>query len=173
MITARVPLIGFAAASGTGKTTLLCRLIPLLKARGLRVGLVKHSHHRFDVDQPGKDSYELRQAGANPVMLSSALRRAVMTERPQAQDPSLAEELAYFDQEAVDLILVEGFKREHFAKIELCRPALGQPLLFPEDDAIIAVASDGPLPLPTGLPLLDLNSPQAIADFILEHFFRP
>jgi molybdopterin-guanine dinucleotide biosynthesis protein B len=173
MIAARVPLIGFAAASGTGKTTLLCRLIPLLKARGLRVGLVKHSHHSFDVDQPGKDSYELRQAGANPVMLSSALRRAVMTERPQAQDPSLAEELAYFDQEAVDLILVEGFKREHFAKIELCRPALGQPLLFPEDDAIIAVASDGPLPLPTGLPLLELNSPQAIADFILERFFRP
>lgn len=173
MIQARVPLIGFAAASGTGKTTLLCQLIPLLKARGLRVGLVKHSHHRFDVDQPGKDSYELRQAGANPVMLSSALRRAVMTERPQAQDPSLAEELAYFDQDAVDLILVEGFKREPFPKIELCRPALGQPLRFPEDDAIIAVASDGPLPLPTRLPLLDLNNPQAIADFILERFFRP
>ncbi|TAN53369.1 MAG: molybdopterin-guanine dinucleotide biosynthesis protein B [Methylococcaceae bacterium] len=173
MKNARVPIIGFAAHSGTGKTTLLRQLIPLLKAKNLRVGLIKHSHHSFDVDHPGKDSYELRRSGASPVMLCSSLRRAMITERPAPQDPRLDEELAYFDQDAVDLILVEGFKRERFPKIELCRPSLGNPLLYPDDDAVIAVATDGPLPTPANMPLLDLNQPQAIADFIVARFLTP
>ncbi|BBL70851.1 molybdopterin-guanine dinucleotide biosynthesis protein B [Methylogaea oryzae] len=170
MRNARVPIVGFAAHSGTGKTTLLRKLIPLLKARGLRVGLIKHSHHTADIDHPGKDSYELRHAGASPVMLCSALRRAMITERPTPRDPVLDEELAYFDQDAVDLILVEGFKHERFPKIELCRPALGRPPLYPGDDTVVAVASDGPLPAAPTVPLLDLNRPEAIADFILTRF---
>lgn len=173
MNNARVPIIGFAAYSGTGKTTLLRCLIPLLKARHLRVGLIKHSHHSFEIDHPGKDSYELRRIGASPVMLCSALRRAMVTERPTPQDPRLDEELAYFDQDAVDLILVEGFKRERFPKIELCRPALGNPLLYPEDNAVIAVATDGPLPIAPAVPVLDLNQPQTIADFIVARFLTP
>lgn len=173
MNNARVPIVGFAAYSGTGKTTLLRCLIPLLKARGLRVGLIKHSHHSFEIDHPGKDSYALRQAGASPVMLCSALRRAMVTELAIPKDPLLNEELAYFDQNAVDLILVEGFKRERFPKIELCRPALGKPLLYPNDDAVVAVAADGPLPVAPSVPLLDLNRPDAIADFIVARFFKP
>lgn len=172
MKNARVPIVGFAAYSGVGKTTLLRCLIPLLKAKGLRVGLIKHSHHSFEIDHPGKDSHTLRHVGASPVMLCSALRRAMITERAAPKDPLLDEELAYFDQDAVDLILVEGFKREHFPKIELCRPALGKPLLYPDDDAVVAVAADGPLSVAPSVPLLDLNQPQAIADFILARFFQ-
>lgn len=167
---ARVPLLGFAAASGTGKTTLLVKLIPLLNAAGLRVGLIKHAHHAFEVDKPGKDSFELRKAGASPVMLSSSHRRAVLTEHPQPADPSLNRELLYFDQTAVDLLLVEGFKREALPKIELHRSALGRPLLFPDDPHIIAIAADGVIQPEPALPSLDLNQPELIAGFILDHF---
>ena len=167
---ARVPLLGFAAASGTGKTTLLVQLIPLLKAAGLRIGLIKHAHHAFEVDKPGKDSFELRKAGASPVMLSSSHRRAVLTEHAEPADPSLNQELLYLDQAAVDLLLVEGFKREALPKIELHRPALGQPLLSPNDPHIIAIATDAALaPAPT-IPCLDLNQPEQIAAFILTRF---
>jgi molybdopterin-guanine dinucleotide biosynthesis protein B len=167
---AQVPLLGIAAFSGTGKTTLLTRLIPLLKDAGLRVGLIKHSHHALEIDYPGKDSYELRQAGASPVMLSSSHRRAIMTEHPAPHEPDLDGELRYFDQTGVDLILVEGFKQEHFPKIELHRPSLGRPLLFPSDDSVIAVATDGTIPVETPLPQLDLNAPEQIARFILDEF---
>jgi molybdopterin-guanine dinucleotide biosynthesis protein B len=167
---ARVPLLGFAAFSGTGKTTLLTRLIPLLDGAGLRIGLIKHSHHAFEIDYPGKDSYELRKAGASPVMLSSSHRRAIMTEHREIREPSLDEELRHFDQTVVDFILVEGFKRERFPKIELHRPALGRPLLFPEDDSIIAIAADAPLPVEPAIPRLDLNDPVQIARFILQDF---
>jgi molybdopterin-guanine dinucleotide biosynthesis protein B len=167
---AHVPVLGFAAFSGTGKTTLLKRLIPLLKCRGLRVGLIKHGHHDFEIDYPGKDSYELRHAGASPVMLSSSRRRAVITEHASAGEPSLAGELAHFDQTGLDLILVEGFKAETFPKIELHRPALGKPLLFPGDAGIIAVATDGELPVEPGIPRLDINDPEQIARFILDEF---
>ena len=161
-----VPLLGFAAFSGTGKTTLLVKLIPLLKARGLRIGIIKHSHHAFEIDKPGKDSYALRAAGASPVMLSSNRRRAMITEWPDAREPRLAEELAFFDRTGLDLILVEGFKAEPFPKIELHRPVLGRPLLFPDDGRIVAVASDAPiLPAPT-IPELDLNRADQIAAFI-------
>ncbi|QXP86977.1 molybdopterin-guanine dinucleotide biosynthesis protein B [Methylococcus capsulatus] len=163
------PVLGFAAFSGTGKTTLLKRLIPLLKRAGLRVGAIKHSHHSFDIDHPGKDSFELRAAGASPVMITSSKRRAVITERETPREPSLAEELALLEDSGLDLILVEGFKHERYPKIELHRPALGKPLLFPEDDSIIALATDDPQPSDSlAIPRLDLNDPRQIADFILD-----
>ena len=164
--------LGFAAFSGTGKTTLLRQLIPLLKAKGLRVGLIKQSHHDVEIDQPGKDSHALRLAGASPVMLCSPFRRAVITEHEERRERGLAEELACFDPAAADLILVEGFKHESFPKIELHRPALGRPLLFPGDPAVIAVAADGPLPVQPGIPLFDLNAPRPIADFIFDWLNR-
>ena len=167
---ARVPLLGFAAYSGTGKTTLLTKLIPRLMAEGLRIGLIKHGHHDFEIDHPGKDSYELRRAGASPVMLSSSRRRAVITEHRPPREPVLNDELAHFDQTSLDLILVEGFKREAFPKIELHRPALGKPLLFPEDRTIIAIATDAALAPEPPIPRLDLNDPDRIARFILKDF---
>lgn len=166
----QVPILGFAAFSGTGKTTLLKKIIPLLRARQLNVGLIKHSHHSFEIDYPGKDSYELRKAGANPVMLSSSRRRAIIMEHPEIREPSLAEELAFFDRTGLDLILVEGFKRELIPKIELHRPALGKPLLFPGDDTIIAIASDTEPAVTPGIPKLDINDPEQIVRFICQEF---
>ncbi|GAB4355383.1 MAG: hypothetical protein Kow0060_07230 [Methylohalobius crimeensis] len=169
------PLLGFAAFSGTGKTTLLCRLIPLLKQRHLKIGLIKHAHHKFDIDRPGKDSYQLRQAGASPVMVVSTKLRAIVydlqNEAPEnLETPRLAEQLHYLNTQDLDLILVEGFKREPFPKIELHRPSLNQPLLFPNDPDIIAVATDTPLACSCPLPVLNLNQPEQIADFIRHDF---
>lgn len=172
MDNASVPTLGFAAYSGTGKTTLLVKTIPLLKQRGLRIGVIKHSHHSFEIDHPGKDSYELRQAGATPIMLVSHCRRATITEFSEHRDPTLDEQLTQFDQSGLDLLLVEGFKREKFPKIELHRPSLGKPLLFPKDDSIIAIASDAELAIPTNLTLLDINRPQDIAAFIVDTYLR-
>ncbi len=165
---AHVPIVGFAAYSGTGKTTLLRKLLPLLKERGVRVGMVKHAHHTFDVDQPGKDSYELRKAGAAQMLIASRSRWALMVERQREKDPQLDEVLLELDQAALDLILVEGFKEEPFPKIELRRSGLKGKPFFPNDDNIIAVATDDPSSLDTDLPILDLNSPDEIADFIIE-----
>lgn len=166
---AHVPIVGFAAYSGTGKTTLLKKLLPLLKARGIRVGMVKHAHHTFDVDQPGKDSYELRKAGAAQMLIASRTRWALMVERPREKDPQLDEVLLELDQAALDLILVEGFKQERFPKIELRRSGLRGKPFYPEDDSIVAVASDEAAGLDTRLPVLDLNRPEEIADFIINH----
>ena len=126
---AYVPLLGFAAFSGTGKTTLLTQIIPILKHHGLSIGLIKHSHHNFQIDQPGKDSFRLREAGASPVMLVSTHRRAIITEIMPEQEPRLDDQLKLFDQSELDLILVEGFKTEPFPKIEVHRPSLNNPLL--------------------------------------------
>jgi molybdopterin-guanine dinucleotide biosynthesis protein B len=164
------PVLGFAAYSGTGKTTLLIKLLPLLKGRGLRIGMIKHAHHEFDVDKPGKDSYELRKAGADRVLVASRRRWALMVEGEQEENPRLADLVERIDQNALDLILVEGFKREAFPKIELYRPSLGYPPMYPQDASIVAVASDDPLPEPMTLPLLDLNEPQSIVDFIAACF---
>lgn len=167
---ARVPVIGIAAFSGTGKTTLLTRLIPLLKSKGLRIGLIKHSHHNFDIDHPGKDSYKLRQAGANPVLLSSQHRRAIITEHETPAEPLLSEQLKHLDQSNLDVVIVEGFKREKFPKIELYRPSLGNPALYPDDQSIIAVATDAKLAVEPNIPVFDINQPDLIAAFVLNHF---
>jgi len=166
------PIIGFSAFSGTGKTTLLTQLIPILKDRGLRLAIIKHAHHDFDVDYPQKDSYKLRHAGARQMLISSAKRFALMTElSDQQQELSLSELLEHIDHNQTDLILVEGFKRETFMKIELHRPKLGHPLLCHKDDNIIALASDEIIAsVPSHLPLLDLNNVPSIADFILQKF---
>jgi molybdopterin-guanine dinucleotide biosynthesis protein B len=172
MQNAQKPILGFAAFSGTGKTTLLTQLIPNLASQGLRIGLIKHSHHNFQIDQPGKDSFTLRQAGASPVMIVSSHRRAIITEILPNCEPKLDEQLKFFDQSNLDLILVEGFKAEKFPKIELHRTSLNKPLLYPNDPNIIAIASDYDLDAPDYLIKLDLNQPPMIADFILHRFMK-
>jgi len=168
MIDYPLPLVGFAAFSGTGKTTLLCQLIPLLKAGGLRIGVVKHAHHQFEIDHPGKDSHSLRSAGAEQMLIASKGRIAWIEELPEQQrEPTLAEVIGTLDPSRLDLVLVEGFKHEAFPKIELHRPALGRPLLYPNDPNIIAIATDTAL-FAHNLPLLDINRPASIADFIHE-----
>jgi molybdopterin-guanine dinucleotide biosynthesis protein B len=165
-----VPLIGFAAFSGTGKTTLLLRLVPRLKAAGLRIAVVKHAHHAFQMDQPGKDSYRLRAAGADEMLVAGRCRFAWIRECPEQQrEPTLREALSILDPSGLDLVLVEGFKAEAFPKIELHRAATGRPLLFPRDPDIVAIASDGgPLAEDPGtLPQFSLDRPDEIADFIL------
>ncbi len=164
---AKVPILGFAAFSGTGKTTLLTQLIPLLKLEGYRIGLIKHSHHSIQIDQPGKDSYRLREAGATPVMLVSSHRRAIITEFSEVKEPDLDEQLLAFDQTQLDLVLVEGFKAVSFPKIELHRPSLGKPLLYPDDPDIIAVASDCYVDISPRLTSLDLNQPELVSQFII------
>ncbi|MGZ8928152.1 MAG: molybdopterin-guanine dinucleotide biosynthesis protein B [Methylobacter sp.] len=172
MQNARIPVLGFVAASGTGKTTLLTELIPLLKQDGLRIGLIKHSHHDFEIDQPGKDSFRLRKAGASPVMLVSRYRRAIITEFTPEQEPRLNDQLKQLDQSELDLILVEGFRTEQFLKIELHRPSLEKPLLYPNDPDIIAIATDAALDVPDYLPQLELNRPEMIAAFIRNHVMK-
>jgi len=173
MISADKPVLGFAAFSGTGKTTLLRQLLPLLKAHGLRIGMIKHAHHRFEIDIPGKDSYELRKAGANQMLITSGHRWALMVDREVEDDPKLQEAIDQLNQSELDLILVEGFKHETFPKIELHRPAVGKPLIYPNDPDIIAVATDGDLPEDIELPVLDINNVQGIADFVLSRFLAP
>ena len=158
-------LIGFAGWSGAGKTTLLQRLIPALVARGVSVSTVKHAHHGFDVDQPGKDSYVHRQAGATEVLVASAARWALMHEHRGDPEPSLPALLAHMTD--VDLVLVEGFKRGPHPKLEVHRAANGKPFLHPEDPTIVAVATDQAAALP--LPVVGLDDGEAIAALTLEH----
>ncbi|MDF1583499.1 MAG: molybdopterin-guanine dinucleotide biosynthesis protein B [Methyloprofundus sp.] len=172
MKNALVPILGFAAPSGTGKTTLLTQLIPQLKEHGIRVGLIKHSHHNFQIDKPGKDSFRLREAGATPVMLVSSHRRAIISEFSSPQEPVLNEQLSHFDQTNLDLILVEGFKRENFPKIELHRPSLEKPLHYLDDHSIIAIASDQALTLKREIVQMDLNNISQIRNFIMYTFLQ-
>ncbi|HXX82869.1 MAG TPA: molybdopterin-guanine dinucleotide biosynthesis protein B [Casimicrobiaceae bacterium] len=165
----RAPVIGFAAISGTGKTTLLLSLIPLLTARGLRVGLIKRAHHSFDTDKPGKDSYELRKAGASQVLVGSDRRWALVVENEQPSEPDPFDLLGKLHTDALDLILIEGFKASPLPKIELHRPVLGHPLLAATDPYIIAVATDEPHRVHVHVPLLDLNDPADIAEFIVHY----
>lgn len=160
------PILGFGAYSGTGKTTLLRAVLPRLRSRGVRLALVKHAHHGFDIDHPGKDSYELRRAGAEQVLVTSPRRRALMMERPAEADPRLDDELAYLRQDEADLILVEGFRHERFPKIELRRGLDEGAVLADTDPTVIAVASDRPVRAGR-LPWLDINDPEAVAAFIL------
>lgn len=166
LINASLPLLGFAAFSGTGKTTLLEAMLPKLVEQGLRVAVIKHAHHNFDIDQEGKDSYRLRKAGASQMLISSRFRRALVTETPEveAELPHLIKQL---DQSVLDLILVEGFKTVSFPKIELHREEIGKPWLYPDDSNIIAVASDSKPE--TTLPTLDINDLDAITSFVVNY----
>lgn len=163
------PMLGFVAYSGTGKTTLLEQLIPLLRAHGLHLALIKHAHHDFDIDIPGKDSYRLRKAGADQVLVASQKRWALITEHDDGRDePRLEELVTRLDTQHYDLLLVEGFKHESYPKIELYRHSLGKPLLYPNDTDIIAIACDG-LPGNTPpIPQLDINNPESLCQFIFD-----
>lgn len=163
----QIPLLGFVGFRGAGKTTALTRLLPLLTERGLRVGVVKHAGSGFDLDQPGKDSFELRGAGALQVVVASRERWALMVETPEWAEPRLPAILARLDPGALDLVLVEGFHHEPVPKIEIHRPSLGRPLLSPGDRHIVAVATDQPLPCALPVPILDLNAAWRIRDFVL------
>ena len=167
------PLLGFCAFSGTGKTTLLTRLIPIFGKKGLKIGIVKHAHHQFDIDQPGKDSYELRKAGAREILVSSTKRWALVHESDERKDDTdLNDLLEHMSLQELDLVLVEGFKHEPVTKIELNRPSLGNPFLFPDDSSIIAIAMDETPKEEIKLPLLDLNNCEQIAEFITQKILK-
>jgi molybdopterin-guanine dinucleotide biosynthesis adapter protein len=156
---------GFAGWSGSGKTTLVEKLIPLFVARGLKVSLIKHAHHTFDVDQPGKDSYRHRHAGCSEVLVASSRRWALMHELRGAPEPGLSELIGHIAP--CDLLLVEGFKREILPKLEVHRAAVGEALLHPRDPSIVAIASDRRID--TVLPQFALDDAPAVADFIVKH----
>src|SRR5262249_38603269 len=158
-------IFGLAGWSGSGKTTLLAALVPELVARGLSVSTIKHAHHEFDVDRPGKDSWRHREAGATEVMVASSRRWALMHELRSSPEASFDELVARMSP--VDLVLVEGFKRQPHQKLEVHRPSLGMPLIYPGDPHVVAIASDEPFAAP--LPLLPLGDAGAIASFIADH----
>ena len=166
-----IPVIGFVAQSGTGKTTLITRLIPLLKQLGIRIAVIKHSHHNFDIDKPGKDSYEIRQAGAIQSIIASKYRIASIYEFTNNQrEPELTECLKQVDRETINLIIVEGFKQECYSKIEVHRAAVNAGYLYPEDQNIIAVVSDSYPGTECTLPVFDINHPAQVAEFLVTHF---
>jgi len=162
----RMRIIGLAGWSGSGKTTLITKLIPRLIARGLRVSTLKHAHHGFDLDQPGKDSFFHRAAGATEVIISSAKRFAILHELREEAEWDLPDLLTKMSP--VDLVLVEGYKRDAFPKLEIHRAANGKPLIHPEDSHIVAIASDIALPA-AKVPVIDLDDIEAIADTLLRH----
>ncbi|OTA15440.1 molybdopterin-guanine dinucleotide biosynthesis protein MobB [Xenorhabdus vietnamensis] len=174
-----LPILGITAYSGTGKTTLLKQVIPLLCQQHIRVGLIKHTHHNMDVDKPGKDSYELRKAGATQTLVASQQRWALMTETPDLPELNLYYLASRFDANSLDLILVEGFKQEPIPKIALYRDGLNRNCLsrnsmspdFDEilDPYVLAIASD--IPLATSLPQLDINQPEQITSFIAKWLY--
>jgi molybdopterin-guanine dinucleotide biosynthesis protein MobB len=156
-------IIGLAGWSGSGKTTLITKVIPVLAGRGLKIATVKHAHHEFDIDQPGKDSWLHRASGASEVLVASSRRWALIHELRGESEPPLQDLLAKLSP--VDLIIVEGFKRHAHPKLEVHRPAVGKPLLYPDDDCIVAIASDGALPQ-APLPVLSLDDIEAIANVL-------
>ena len=162
-----IPVLAIAAWSGTGKTTLLKVIIPALCARGVRPGLIKHTHHNMDIDTPGKDSYELRKAGAAQTIVASSQRWALMTETPDEEQIDLTYLISRMDHSTLDLMLVEGFKHEPVAKILLFRSDTGHDINeLTVDEHVIAVASDMPLSLQ--VPVLDINDAEGVVDFILQ-----
>jgi molybdopterin-guanine dinucleotide biosynthesis protein B len=164
-------IFGFAGWSGSGKTTLIEQLIPRLRARGLRVSLVKHAHHTFDLDQPGKDSYRHRHAGCSEVLISSDMRWAVLHELRGERELTLGDAIARLSP--CDLVLVEGYKAHPIPKLEVWRAEVGKPLLHPGDAHIVAVATDSPnlLPVetPARMPVYSLQAYDALATFVAEH----
>lgn len=161
----KLPVLGFCGFSGAGKTTLLTKLIPALKAQDIRASVIKHAHHTFDIDQPGKDSYKLREAGSAQTLIASSQRWALITETPTTErEPDLKYLLTQIDSQLADIVLVEGFKHEAIRKIEVYRAALNKPLLAPQDPHIIAVASDTALSIKQ--QQIDLNNIDAMVAFI-------
>lgn len=160
----QIPIIGFTAPSGSGKTTLLKQVISLLSEQGFRVGVIKQARDDFDLDQPGKDSYELRKAGIERLMLASEQQSALVLEHPHADDPQLADLVALLDQDSLDLILVEGFSEQPFPKIVLSRQGHNATPLI--DHWVIALATDTLKIKNSTIPRLDINDPAAIAEFI-------
>jgi len=166
-------VVGFAGYSGSGKTTLVERLIPALKLRGLRVSVVKHAHHSFDIDHVGKDTWRHREAGAFEVVVASDRRLALMREFEQPVELTVHQLIAEL-YDGVDWVLVEGFKDSDLLKIEVWRASTGKPARYMDDDFIAAIATDSPqqLPQPTGLDVLDLNDADAVADWLIRHADR-
>ncbi len=169
----KLPILGICAAgSNSGKTTLLEKLLAELNRRGIRVSVIKHAHHKFDIDYPGKDSYRIREAGAVQTLVASANRRALMTEMQRTPNPAdeanLDELIGALNPDYADLILVEGFKSAAIPKIEVHRPQLGMPLLCRDDKQVIAIASDAPLESSIQIPTLDLNNTEEITTFVIE-----
>ncbi|MAC47316.1 MAG: molybdopterin-guanine dinucleotide biosynthesis protein B [Oceanospirillum sp.] len=170
-----LPVLGFAAFSGTGKTTLLKQLLPVLKQQGIRVAVVKHAHHNFETDKPGKDSYELRKSGAAPMLITSSQRMAMMMDFDEVKDPSLTEMIDYLPLHKLDCVLVEGFKHVPFNKIELHRPVMEKEVLALSDPNIIAIATDDIEKVSSvkpELPHLDLNNITELADFVCTEIER-
>ena len=170
------PLLGFAAYSGTGKTTLLEKLIPLLVAQGLKIALVKHSHHDIEMDKPGKDSYRLRKAGASQVVLAGTHRSICFHEHKQAHDSELTEQLALLNTQNLDLVLVEGYRDQPFPKIELHRSELKKPFIYSQDKNIIALICDTTTQqninngvIPCDLPLFDFEGLNSLSEFIVKY----
>jgi molybdopterin-guanine dinucleotide biosynthesis protein B len=162
-------VIGIAGYSGSGKTQLIERLIPALKSRGLRVSVVKHAHHTFDIDHPGKDTYRHRAAGALEVVIASRKRLALMREYEREHELTVHHLLAEL-YDGVDWVLVEGFKDSDILKLEVWRPDSGKPARYADDDFVVAIATDAPdrLPAPTGLPVLDLNHADSVAQWLVD-----
>jgi molybdopterin-guanine dinucleotide biosynthesis protein B len=156
-------VIGLAGWSGSGKTTLITKVIPVLVGRGLKVATVKHAHHAFDIDRPGKDSWQHREAGASEVMVASSRRWAVVHELRDEPEPPLEELLAKLSP--ADLVIIEGFKRHAHPKLEIYRASVGKPLIYPQDDCVVAIASDAPLPR-AQLPVLMLDDIEGIANVL-------
>lgn len=164
-----IRVLGFVGSSGSGKTTLIEQLVPRLSRAGLSVGVMKHAHHGFDMDRPGKDSYRARAAGAAQVLVASRERWALMGEVAEpADEPDFLAMLGKFDPEQVDVILAEGFSREAYPKIEVYRPEHGQPpRCWPRDPNVFAVASSAPLETVAPVTWLDLNRPDLVTEFLL------
>lgn len=161
------PIIGLCAYSGSGKTTLLEKLIPIFKSHNLRVAVIKHAHHTFDIDHPEKDSYKIRKAGAQQILISSQERWALIHENaPNDLELSLQDALKHIAVENIDFVIVEGFKNAPISKIEIHRPALGKSLISADDKNVIAIATDEPNKVNTSLPLLKLNAPEHVAQFM-------
>tara|TARA_B110000014_G_C19997722_1_gene516972 strand:+ start:444 stop:977 length:534 start_codon:yes stop_codon:yes gene_type:complete len=168
-ITNNKKLIGFAAYSGTGKTTLIKSIVKILKELNYRVSVIKHAHHNFDIDKPKKDSYEIRKSGAENMLISSEKRWALMHENINNEELNLSELINIVDSKYNDIILVEGFKAEKFPKIELYRRQVSKSFLYDNDESIVAIAHDENIEINTSIKKLDINNPHEIAKYIIEY----
>lgn len=172
-ITFSKPVIGFSAYSGSGKTTLLEKLIPVFTEHKLKVAVIKHAHHSFDIDHPEKDSYKIRKAGAQQILISSQKRWAMIHEHNgDDTELNLQQALEQISADSIDFVIVEGFKSAPISKIEIHRPALGKPLISSNDKYIVAIATDDPSNIDSSLPLLDLNDTPQIARYIEQNLLK-